>query len=303
MATNAVALRLPNPARVRAWINRLPFFTRVILLIVILAWIASLILPWIIPFGALIPSEVSIFAGKLTSPTSPQAHDKLTSLIAYRLNTFPLIHAGFSSALVSLIPLVPLLEHFESQHGTLVSFALFFGPFATIPGVLYIIINHFILRKDDPMQGSMIWSSLLLASEAVILHRRHPSFKLGDVEVPIWPFPIPLLVFMHFLLPAPILHDSLLGNLCGCVVGYGFEVGYLKFLVPPEKILRYIEGKLNLLGRLPHYVSVDQKTFGRYGSVLPLDEDGGRGIRRNTLDRRNTPVLGAVNGVGAPVRQ
>jgi membrane associated rhomboid family serine protease len=300
MATNAVALRLPNPARVRAWINRLPFFTRVILLIVILAWIASLILPWIIPFGALIPSEVSIFAGKLHSP--PRISFQANIHQAYRLNTFPLIHAGFFSAIISLIPLVPLLEHFESQHGTLVSFALFFGPFATIPGVAYIIINHFIFRKDDPMQGSMIWSSLLLASEAVILHRRHPSFKLGDFEIPIWPFPIPLLIFMHFLLPASILHDSLIGNLCGCAVGYGFEVGYLKFLVPPEKILRYIEGKLNLLGRLPHYVSVDQKTFGRYGSVLPLDEDGGRGIRRNTMERRSTPVLNVVNGVGAPAR-
>jgi hypothetical protein len=45
-------------------------------------------------------------------------------------------------------------------------------------------------------------------------------------------------------------------------------LGYLKFLVPPEKILRWIEGKMNLLGRLPHYVSVDQKTYGRFG-VLP----------------------------------
>ena len=45
-------------------------------------------------------------------------------------------------------------------------------------------------------------------------------------------------------------------------------LGYLKILAPPEKILRWIEGKLNLLGRLPHYVSMDQKIYGRYG-VLP----------------------------------
>ena len=45
-------------------------------------------------------------------------------------------------------------------------------------------------------------------------------------------------------------------------------LGYLKILAPPEKILRWVEGKMNLLGRLPHYVSVDQKTYGRYG-VLP----------------------------------
>lgn len=49
---------------------------------------------------------------------------------------------------------------------------------------------------------------------------------------------------------------------------YTVGLGYLKVFVPPEKILRWIEGKLNLLGRLPHYVAVDQKTHGRYG-VLP----------------------------------
>lgn len=53
-------------------------------------------------------------------------------------------------------------------------------------------------------------------------------------------------------------------------------LGYLRFLAPPEKILRWVEGKMNLLGRLPHYVSVDQKTYGRYG-VLPTSNgsDGG----------------------------
>ena len=50
-------------------------------------------------------------------------------------------------------------------------------------------------------------------------------------------------------------------------------LGYIRFLAPPEKILRWIEGKLNLLGRLPHYVSVDQKTYGRYG-VLPTSATG-----------------------------
>lgn len=54
-------------------------------------------------------------------------------------------------------------------------------------------------------------------------------------------------------------------------------LGYLKVFVPPEKILRFIEGKLNLLGRLPHYVSVDQKTHGRYG-VLPTTSSGESGV-------------------------
>lgn len=50
----------------------------------------------------------------------------------------------------------------------------------------------------------------------------------------------------------------------------------LTFLAPPDKILRWIESKLNLLGRLPHYVSIDQKTYGRYG-VLPSNSAAGAG--------------------------
>ena len=66
------------------------------------------------------------------------------------------------------------------------------------------------------------------------------------------------------------------GIYVGCPVHHKCEVfnkltlmkdglGYLKILAPPEKVLRWIERKLNLLGRLPHYVSIDQKTYGRYG--------------------------------------
>lgn len=84
---------------------------------------------------------------------------------------------------------------------------------------------------------------------------------------------------------------SFLGHLCAILVGYLCEchiltintnhqlitlvgLGYLKIFVPPEKVLRWIERKLNLLGRLPYYVSVDQKTYGRYG-VLPSAEASG----------------------------
>lgn len=61
----------------------------------------------------------------------------------------------------------------------------------------------------------------------------------------------------------------MLPRLTKCVVG----LGYLKVLAPPEKALRWIESRLNLLGRLPHYVSVDQKTYGRFG-VLPTNSGG-----------------------------
>lgn len=60
-------------------------------------------------------------------------------------------------------------------------------------------------------------------------------------------------------------HDSNTPGLTNLPTG---GLGYIRFLAPPDKVIRWIEGKLNLLGRVPHYVSVDQKTYGRYG-VLP----------------------------------
>ena len=66
-------------------------------------------------------------------------------------------------------------------------------------------------------------------------------------------------------------------------------LGYLKILAPPEKVLRWIEGKLNLLGRLPHYVSIDQKTYGRYGVLpttnAPSGASGGEGSYVGSTER------------------
>lgn len=117
--------------------------------------------------------------------------------------------------------------------------------------------------------------------EAVKTYKTNPFFQLGDYKIPTWITPFVMVLFVSFLVP----NTSFLGHVCGLAFGYGCKcslslstetiadlclggLGYLKFLAPPEKILRWIEGKMNLLGRLPHYVSVDQKTFGRFG-VLP----------------------------------
>jgi hypothetical protein len=88
--------------------------------------------------------------------------------------------------------------------------------------------------------------------------------SVGPYKIPTWSTPLILVVVTSLLVP----NVSLIGHLCGAGIGYLWASGYIKFLVPHEKILRWIETKANLLGRLPHYVSVDQKTYGRYG-VLP----------------------------------
>lgn len=125
------------------------------------------------------------------------------------------------------------------------------------------------------------------------------SCRVAGVKIPTWITPLVLIVVTSVLIP----NTSFLGHLCAVTVGYlckyGFcyclrniqplvsigimltkptvGLGYLKFLAPPERILRWIEGKLNLLGRLPHYVSVDQKQYGRFGILPQTDPDAPSG--------------------------
>jgi hypothetical protein len=110
--------------------------------------------------------------------------------------------------------------------------------------------------------------------------------SIGPYKIPTWTTPLILVVVTSFIVP----NVSLIGHLCGAGLGYLWATGYIKFLVPHEKILRWVETKLNLLGRLPHYVSVDQKTYGRYG-VLPSSNAP---VPLGTLPR--SPVPGERSG-------
>ena len=126
------------------------------------------------------------------------------------------------------------------------------------------VITQRTLGLNTAVLGSSIWVFLLLGAESIKTHRNSPTFPIGTAKIPTWSVPIILAVIISVMVP----NTSLLGHLCGLAIGYAWGLGYIKFLAPPEKILRWVEGKMNLLGRLPHYVSVDQKTFGRFG-VLP----------------------------------
>lgn len=241
-----------NISPLRSYILRLPLFTRAVLLIIVAFWLLELQSVWnVVNWGALIPDETT-----------------LASL--YRLNTYPVIHSGFLHALLNALALTPLLERFEAEHGTLTALLLFVGPLSTFPGALYLLVEKFILSKNTPVIGASVWVFLLLSSESIRTFRANPYFNIGTLRIPTWTSPL----FVSFVVAVLLSNTSFLGHICGIIFGYLLGLGYLKVFVPPEKILRWIEGKLNLLGRLPHYVSVDQKTHGRYG-VLPTAAEPG----------------------------
>jgi len=286
VTTNSLPLptRLINLSRLRAYLFRLPLFTRLILLAIIVFWLLEFQSAWnVIKWGSLDPKEIGF--GSM-----------------YRLNTFPLIHTGFLHMLADTACLVPLLERFEAEWGTLTSVLLFLGPLGQIPAGLYLLLDSVILRDDTAVLGASIWVFLLLAAESIKTYRANPYIEISGQKIPTWITPLAILVVTSIL----ISNTSFLGHLSGCITGYlcAFSLrpcklqhllrirpsrrpialaltiagglGYIRFLAPPEKVLRWIEGKLNLLGRLPHYVSVDQKTYGRYG-VLPTSSTTGPG--------------------------
>jgi hypothetical protein len=130
-----------------------------------------------------------------------------------------------------------------------------------------------------------MWVFLLLGMEAIRTYKSNPYLVIGTYHLPTWTTPLLMIVVVAALVP----NTSLLGHLCGVAVGYVGMVtefahsplfssltrclfiaglGYVKLLAPPEWALRWIESRLNLLAILPHYISVDQKTYGRFG-VLP----------------------------------
>jgi hypothetical protein len=133
-----------------------------------------------------------------------------------------------------------------------------------------VLLESFVLRSSTPIQGASGWIFLLLAARFVHTAQQTPHITLITYRVPTLVVPLFFLLLTSLIVP----HTSLLGHLLGVGLGYAWGFGYLKFLVPPEKITRWIEEKMNLLGRVPWYVSVDQKMFGRYGI---LDGAGANG--------------------------
>ncbi|KAH9904566.1 Gaa1-like protein [Xylariomycetidae sp. FL2044] len=243
--------------RARSYIFRLPLFTRCIILIIVAFWLVGIQSVWDLrQWGALIPNEIGIKT-------------------MYRTNTFPLIHLNFFHAFFNILALTPLLERFETEFGTLTSLALFFGrefplpsALTTIPAFSYIFMEKFVFRSNTPVMGASMWVFLLLGIEAIRTYKTNPHLVIGTHHVPTWITPLVMVLVIEALIP----RTSFIGHLCGVGTGYLFGLGYLKFLAPPEKALRWVEGRLNLLGRLPHYVSVDQKTYGRFG-VLPTSSN------------------------------
>lgn len=135
------------------------------------------------------------------------------------------------------------------------------------------------LAKPSSNTRQIHHSSMFLLCTPLKVLPALTAFRIGPYKIPTWTSTLIAVLLVNFLIPG----TSLLAHLCAALIGYGFELAYLKFLIPPEKALRFLEAKLNLLGRLPHYISVDQKTYGRYGVLDAADRAEASASARNFM--------------------
>jgi GPI-anchor transamidase subunit GAA1 len=191
---------LVSPARIRSYVLRLPLFTRITILLILLFYVLEFQSVWsVVNWGSLKPSVIGIFTGGM-----------------HRLNTYIFIHTGFFHMFFNTLALVPLMERFEKECGTLTSIALWAGPLATIPGGLYILVERGIWGGDAAICGASGPVFLLVASEGVRSWRANPFFEIAGVKVPTWITPILLAIVTAILIPG----TSLLGHVCSLAVGY-----------------------------------------------------------------------------------
>lgn len=117
-----------------AYINRLPLFTRLIVVaIVAFEVLAVAVRSWwdVRAWGALAPDELGLASRTCCVDWGgcSRETERLTlgGCAVYRTNTYPLVHSSVFHLVVNLLAVVPMLDMFEREYGTLTTLALFLG--------------------------------------------------------------------------------------------------------------------------------------------------------------------------------
>ncbi|KAG7284162.1 hypothetical protein NEMBOFW57_010523 [Staphylotrichum longicolle] len=141
---------MPNPThmikltlqRTVVYIDRLPLFTRLVIVLAVACEILA-VLPWwdVRAAGRLEPDLIGLST-------------------MHRTNTYPFIHMDVIHLIINLLGVTPMLERFEAENGTLTSIALFFGPIRHHKTSPYVIISG---RPTIPTWSAPIVMVLLAA--------------------------------------------------------------------------------------------------------------------------------------------
>ncbi|EDO19370.1 hypothetical protein Kpol_1002p15 [Vanderwaltozyma polyspora DSM 70294] len=187
-----------------------------------------------------------------------------------RLSLYPLAHLSIIHLVFNVISLFPLLNLYESTHGTVMT-AVTLNITAVAAGVMYCIVGS-LLYPDVGVAGSSGWFFSLLgyySFKEASVHPRTPIFKT-HYTIPTQLSPLILIVVIFVLIP----HSSFWGHFFGLLVGYfmGWRENWFVKLLPPSWIIVMIETKLDFLIRLipgfvKYYKQQDVENNDQYISI------------------------------------
>lgn len=188
-----------------------------------------------------------------------------------RLTTYPLIHASMLQFIISVGTFVPLCSRFEKKYGTLRSLAMFLGPFESVPGLLYCLVDGVFLRQDSAIVGCSGFVFTMISIEALQYRSKSSEvFIFAGRRVPVYTVPFFGLALTTLLLP----NSSLLLHLAAIGMGFVFGSGRVDFLLLPLRVVNFIETRADVIfSKVPNYITAERAT--KDFPTLPTDEPSG----------------------------
>lgn len=145
--------------------------------------------------------------------------------------------------------------------------------FAVFTAIPYCVFGYY-LWPNTKVLGSSGWFFSFITFFAYKESLIKPTFRVTpQYSIPTLYTPLILVLLVGLLMPG----SSFMGHLFAAVVGYAYSFKYMDVLVPPSKVIEWIESKLEkLIDLIPsaftYYKEVDAKHLREQGEYVSLFE-------------------------------
>lgn len=185
------------------------------------------------------------------------------------------------------------LSRFERSHGTVYTGVMLnlFAVFAAIP---YCVLGY-VLWPNTSVLGASGWFFSFITYYAYQESLIKPQIRLSpEYSFPTIYTPLALVLALAILMPS----SSFVGHLFAVLVGYAFSFKYMDKLVPPSKVIEWIESKLEkLIDLIPnvfhYYKEVDAKHLRLQSEYVSMFDTAATGNAESTTS--------AFPGEGTPL--
>ncbi|CCH62104.1 hypothetical protein TBLA_0G01600 [Henningerozyma blattae CBS 6284] len=208
-----------------------------------------------------------------------------------RLSSYPLGHMSITHIIFNILALIPLLNIFETTHGTLYTGVLL-NISAVVCGVMYCVAGRF-LYPEVSVLGASGWGFTFFAYFAVKEASVRPRQRLFGTQYsfPTLIGPIVTLALIAIFVPG----SSFWGHLFGMIFGYfmGWKENWVSKIAPPSWILIKIEGWLSKpIDLIPSFVTYHkEESMNRDSDYISFVDDSENGL---PLHNTEGTVLGTA---------